>query len=81
MEANQERHVRLFRNGRNQAIRIPKDMELPGDEAVLRRQGDQLIIEPISPSPLLGVLSRLQPIDDAFPDIDDQLPRADDVVL
>ncbi|RLA52238.1 MAG: AbrB/MazE/SpoVT family DNA-binding domain-containing protein, partial [Gammaproteobacteria bacterium] len=24
----QERHVRLFRNGRNQAVRIPREFEL-----------------------------------------------------
>lgn len=29
------RHVRLFRNGRNQAVRIPVEFELPGDEAVM----------------------------------------------
>jgi len=29
------RHVRLFKNGRNQAVRIPRDMELPGDEVVI----------------------------------------------
>ena len=29
------RHVRLFRNGRNQAVRIPVEFELPGDEAIL----------------------------------------------
>jgi antitoxin VapB len=28
-----ERHVRLFRNGRNQAIRIPREFELPGKDA------------------------------------------------
>jgi hypothetical protein len=30
-----ERHVRLFRNGRNQALRIPRDLELPGRAATL----------------------------------------------
>src|SRR2546429_500406 len=30
-----ERHVRLFKNGRNQALRIPRDLELPGREAIL----------------------------------------------
>ena len=29
------RHVRLFKNGRNQAVRIARDMELPGDEVVI----------------------------------------------
>lgn len=25
-----ERHVKLFKNGRNQAVRIPREFELPG---------------------------------------------------
>jgi antitoxin VapB len=33
------RHVRLFKNGRNQAVRIPREMELPGDETVIYRDG------------------------------------------
>ena len=41
------RPVKLFRNGRNQAVRIPREFELPGEDAVMRREGDQLIIEPI----------------------------------
>ncbi|PJB30730.1 MAG: VapB, partial [Deltaproteobacteria bacterium CG_4_9_14_3_um_filter_65_9] len=28
-----DRHVRLFKNGRNQALRIPREFELPGNEA------------------------------------------------
>ena len=43
---DEARHVKLFRNGRNQAVRIPREFELPGDEAVMRKIGDQLIIEP-----------------------------------
>ena len=30
------RHVRLFRNGANQAVRIPREFELPGNEALMR---------------------------------------------
>ena len=41
------RHVRLFRNGRNQALRIPRDFELEGDEATIRKEGNCLILEPI----------------------------------
>ena len=40
------RHVRLFRNGRNQALRIPREFELEGDEAILRKEGDRLVIDP-----------------------------------
>ena len=38
----EQRHVKLFRNGRNQAVRIPVEFELPGDEAIMRRDGDRL---------------------------------------
>jgi hypothetical protein len=36
---NPERQVRLFRNGRNQALRIPRDLELPGQVTTLRKGG------------------------------------------
>ena len=42
-----ERYARLFRNGRNQALRIPRECELAGDEVLMRKDGDRLIIEPV----------------------------------
>lgn len=63
------RRVRLFRNGRNQALRIPREFELPGEEAVLHKEGDRLIIEPAEPASLLAVLATLEPLDEAFPPI------------
>ena len=76
-----ERHVRLFRNGRNQALRIPREFELEGDEAIIRKEGDRLIIEPICSSGLLSVLARLTPLEEDFPDVDESLPALDDVEL
>lgn len=73
------RKVSLFRNNRNQAVRIPKDFELPGDEAVLRKEGNKLILEPVSTASLLGLLKSLKPLDEAFPDIADPLPEAVDL--
>lgn len=58
------RHARLFRNGRNQALRIPRDLELPGDEAIIRREGRRLIVEPLARPSLLAVLARLKPLDE-----------------
>ena len=69
-----ERVVKLFRNGRNQAVRIPVEFELPGDEAVMRKEGDRLIIEPKKKkSDLLEWLATLEPIDEDFPDLDESL--------
>jgi antitoxin VapB len=62
-----ERHVKLFRNGRNQAVRIPREFELPGKDAIMRKEGDRLVIEPTTPKSLLGVLATLEPLDDEFP--------------
>lgn len=82
------RHVRLFRNGANQAVRIPKEFELPGKEAVMHREGDRLVIEPLRPKPakgsaeaLLAVLATMEPIDEEFPDVDEGLLPLDDIEL
>jgi antitoxin VapB len=64
-----ERHVKLFKNGRNQAVRIPREFELPGEDAVMRKEGHRLIIEAAPPKSLLAVLSTLAPIDEDFPPI------------
>ena len=69
-----ERRVRLFRNGRNQAVRIPREFEIAGDEAVVRKEGDRLILEPVPPKSLLEVLAGLAPIDETFPPIQDPAP-------
>ena len=74
-----ERHVRLFRNGRNQALRIPREFELDADEAVLRKDGDRLIIEPVRKGGLLAVLASLEPLENNFPDVDADLPTLNDV--
>jgi antitoxin VapB len=41
-----ERHVKVFKNGRNKAVRIPREFEFLGDEAIMRKEGDRLVIEP-----------------------------------
>jgi antitoxin VapB len=64
-----ERRVKLFRNGRNQAVRIPREFELPGEEAILRREGERLILEPAPPGSLLAVLASLEPLEEEFPPI------------
>ena len=79
--ATHERHVRLFRNGRNQALRIPREFELEGEEAIIHKEGDRLIVEPIRKGKLLALLASLEPLDETFPDIDGDLPPLDDVQL
>lgn len=75
-----ERHVKFFRNGRNKAVRIPREFELPGDEAIMRKEGDRLIIEPAprrrtlrEAIDWLRTQPPLRPEDD-FPEIEDPSP-------
>ena len=76
-----ERHVRLFRNGRNQALRIPREFELEGDEAIIHKEGDRLIVEPVRKGKLLTLLATLEPLEENFPDVDETLLPLDDVEL
>jgi antitoxin VapB len=69
-----ERHVKLFKNGRNQAVRIPREFELPGEDAIMRKEGERLIIEPAPPKSLLKLLATLAPLDEEFPPIPDAPP-------
>ncbi len=69
-----ERRVRLFTNGRNQALRIPREFELPGQEAIIRKDGNRLIVEPVAKPSLLSVLATLDPLDEGLPDIEDPVP-------
>jgi len=69
-----ERHVKLFKNGRNQAVRIPREFEFRVEDAIMRKEGDRLIIEPAPPRSLLAVLATLAPLDEDFPAIRDLPP-------
>jgi antitoxin VapB len=66
-----ERRVSLFRNGRNQAVRIPRDLELPGNEAIMRKEGERLVIEPTPKTSLLALLATAPELDEDFGPIDD----------
>ena len=70
-----ERHVKLFRNGRNKALRIPREFEFPGDHATIRKEGEKLIVEPRkTKSSLIALLKTLRPLEEDFPEIEDLPP-------
>ena len=85
------RNVSLFRNGANQAVRIPKEFELPGNQATMRRVGNRLIIELVEPKHPKGSAAALvaalesmkdwEPVLEEFPDVDEGLLPLDDIVL
>ena len=71
---SEHRHVRLFRNGRNQAVRIQVEFELPGDEAIMHRDGERLVIEPVRKRGLVALLRSMKPSAEEFPEISDSVP-------
>ncbi len=76
-----ERNVRLFKNGSNQALRIPKEFEFDCDEAIVHKEGDRLIVDPVRKGKLLAILDTLEPLTEEFPDFDKNLERLDDIDL
>jgi len=77
---SEQRHVRLFRNGRNQAVRIPVEFELPGNEAIMYRDGERLVIEPVRKRGLVALLKAMKPVEESFPEIDDPVPAPENVL-
>ena len=77
------REVRLFRNNRNQAVRIPVEFELPGDRAIIRKEGDRLIIEPMPVKrDLLEILAewaKEPPLEDDFIEPEDPPAKREDI--
>jgi antitoxin VapB len=76
-----EQLVQLEWVGSQQTIRIPHEFELKSGEALIRKEGNCLIIEPVQASSLLSLLSTLEPIEEEFPDVDVDLLSLDQVVL
>jgi antitoxin VapB len=75
------RHVSLLTSGQDQVLTIPHELALSGTEALLRKEGHRLIVEPIPSSSLLSLLTTLPDITDNFPDIDEGLLPLDDITL
>lgn len=80
------RLVRLFKHGRNQAVRIPSGWELPGEAAMVSKDGAHLILESAAKRALADVIAELRrrgplPPEDRFPDIDGDLLPAEPVDL
>jgi antitoxin VapB len=75
----EQRRIRLIRHGRYQTVRIPAAFDLPGDEAIIRRDGDRLVIEPLRKRGLIALLGTMEPLEDAFPEIEDPAPAQSNV--
>ena len=75
--AEAPRTARLFRNGRSQAVRLPKEFRFEGDEVYVRREGDRVVLTPKrkpKKNPWQNFFDALDSFDPRFPLVRDQPP-------
>jgi antitoxin VapB len=72
--------VKLFRHRRKQAVLVPVRFELQGNEAIMYRDGDRLIVQSVRKRGLIALLKTMKPLNEKFPEIDDAVP-APEMVL
>lgn len=71
--------VKLERSGGDQIVRIPGEIALPGEEAVLRRDGESVVLvtkdQAKHPLDLFAYLDALEPLAEEFERIPDAPPE------
>lgn len=45
-----EARAKIFKNGRSQAVRLPKAFRFKGNEVKISKEGDKVILEPLEKS-------------------------------
>jgi antitoxin VapB len=45
-----ETTAKLFKNGRSQAVRLPKEFRFKGAEVKIRKEGNKVVLEPLETS-------------------------------
>jgi antitoxin VapB len=74
-----ERSIKLLRDKESQFIEIPSEFVLPGEDAIIRKEGNKLIIERTPKRSLLELLVTLEPLDEDFPEIENLPPEPFDL--
>jgi antitoxin VapB len=74
-----KRRVKVFRYGQSQAVPIPRGFELSSEDAVLRKDGERIIVEPVPVKSLLALLATLAPLGEEFPPVPDPPAAAVDL--
>jgi antitoxin VapB len=74
--------AKLFRNGRSQAVRLPKEFRFEGDLVKIRRIGESVVLEPVVPKgpsdewDWLHELRKLGPLDaDFIAAVEEEMPQ------
>lgn len=70
---DRRRTARLFRNGRNQAVRLPREYEIDAQEVYIRQEGDSIILTP-KPQSWDAYFRTARRLSDDFPEDIEDLP-------
>lgn len=77
------KHAKVFRNGRNRAVRIPVEFDFPGDDVTITKEDDgRIVIEPVKrKGDFFEWLDSLEPLGEEFPNLDEKLGPPEEVNL
>lgn len=80
MAAAAAKRASIFRNGSNQAVRLPQDLRFPENvkEVRIRKQGDGLLVSPVRPDWSSFFALQVVVPDDFLADRRDLLPQSRD---
>jgi antitoxin VapB len=68
--------AKLFKSGRSQAVRLPKEFRFEGTEVRIRRVGQGVLLEPVT-ADIRAVFDAIDRIGVPFPDRPEQPPEQD----
>jgi antitoxin VapB len=77
MSTATSRRASIFRNGANQAVRLPQELRFPEEvkEVRIRKQGDSLVLSPIRPDWASFFALKVDVPDDFLTDRGDSPPQ------
>ena len=64
MASTRHGRAKVFMHGRSQAVRLPKEFRMPGNEVRVRRVGTGVLLEPIEEFDARAWLARLRAMAD-----------------
>ena len=70
--------AKVFWSGRSQAVRLPKEFRVDGDEVRIRREGNKIVLEPMQDDWgwLVAWRERYGPFDEDFIEaVNEELPQ------
>ena len=80
MSSAVSKRASIFRNGANQAVRLPQELRFPAEvkEVRIRKQGDGLLISPIKPNWVSFFAMQVDVPDDFLESRGDSSPQSRD---